>query len=67
VFELLLLWPRQKGIIVRKHCACATKNVFKVKGDIAWLEGILGEEMWQELATILGVKTAPKRSVVFFF
>jgi len=67
VLELLLLWPRQKGIVVRKQCACATENVFEVKGDIAWLEGILGEETWQELATILGVKTAPKRSVVFFF
>jgi hypothetical protein len=42
-------------------------NVFEMKGNLVGLEGVLGKEMGLKDFTIVRMKSAPKRGIVFFF
>ncbi len=65
--ELRLWRPRRAGITICKCSTRATENVFKVKGDFTWLEGVLAEKTGLKDFAILRVESIPKHSVTFFF
>jgi hypothetical protein len=38
--------------------------MFKMEGNVVWLEGVQCKEMWPKVVTIVRVKTIPKFNVV---
>jgi hypothetical protein len=65
--EFLLLWPEREVFVIGKRSACAIKNMFKMEGNVVWLEGVHCEETWPNDVAIVRVKAVPKLNVVILF